>query len=212
MEILWLRNKYLSEQTNQNTSRKLSTSTPFWSTRIFPVVPRSYHWQDDTLQDHTVYSKVPLRNLSHLSSIIIKLTFVLWPMPLFFILNYDLHFFLQQFLWGKTNLLSTDVPPFELPQSSSPIQTKVFYAYNTQYETHSYFPRKEKMQWNVFYHNFDGDMVLSRACSAGGSPLKKLIPVRSSMSRTLAVFCNKYSSEDWCWKTKTKTTRKFRYH
>lgn len=190
MEILWLRNKYLSEQTNQNRSRKLSTSTPFWSTRIFPVVPRSYHWQNDTLQDHTVYSK----------------------MPLFFYFKLWFTFFLEQFLWGKTNLLSTDVPPFELPQSSSPIQTKVFYVYNTQYETHSYFPRKEKMQWNVFYHNFDGDMVLSRACSAGGSPLKKLIPVRSSMSRTLAVFCNKYSSEDWCWKTKTKTTRKFRYH
>ena len=51
MENLWLRNKYLSEQTNQNRSRKLSTSTPFWSTRIFPVVPRSYHWQNDTLQD-----------------------------------------------------------------------------------------------------------------------------------------------------------------
>lgn len=64
---------------------------------VFPVVPRSYHWQNDTLQDHTVYSKMPLRNLSHLSSIIIELTFVLWPMPLFFILNYDLHFFCNSF-------------------------------------------------------------------------------------------------------------------
>lgn len=45
-------------------------------------------------------------------------------------------------------------------------------------------------------HNLTAEIVLSRACSAGGNPLKNLIPVKSSMSRTLAVFSRRYLEDD----------------